>query len=120
VVHGHQGRLVYHFDFGIVAPLFLTATKCRDRVVRRKAIKLLKAAPLREGVSDSIYCGLMGEWTMHQEELGIETGIIPENRRLKIKTSNIDLPGRKAQMRCTQRKTADAVELEWKEAVLTW
>jgi hypothetical protein len=120
IVSGNQGHLVYHFDFGIVAPLFLTATKCRERAVRRKAIKLLRAAPLREGVSDSICCGLMGEWTMCQEELGIETGIIPEHRRLKIKTSNIDLPGRKAHMRCTQRKSADAEELEWKEAVLTW
>ena len=57
---------------------------------------------------------------MRQEELGIETGIIPEHRRLKIRTSNVDLPGRKAQMRCTQRKSADDVELEWKEAVLGW
>jgi hypothetical protein len=119
-VHENQGHLVYHFDFGIVAPLFLTATKCRDRVVRRKAIKLLKAAPLREGVSDSTCCGLMGEWTMHQEEFGVETRIIPEHRRLKIRASNIDLPRRMAQMRCAQRKSADDEELEWKEAVLTW
>ena len=119
-VYGPQGHLVYHFDFGIVPPLFLTATKCRDRDVRRKAIGLLRRAPLREGVSDSICCGAMGEWTMQQEEMGIETGIIPEHRRLKIGTSSIDLAGRKARMWCSQRRTADAVETEWKEAVLTW
>ena len=120
VVHGNQGHLVYHFDFGIVAPLFLTATKCRDRVVRRKAIRFLKAAPLREGVTDSICCGSMGEWIMQQEEMGVETEIIPEYRRLRIGASGIDLPGRKAHMRCSQRRTADAVEIEWKEAFLTW
>jgi hypothetical protein len=38
---------------------------------------------------------LMAEWAMRQEELGIETRIIPEHRRVKIRTSNIDDLGRK-------------------------
>jgi hypothetical protein len=46
--------VVYHFDFGIIAPFFLTETKCRDMVVRRKTLELLGAASLREGAVDSI------------------------------------------------------------------
>jgi hypothetical protein len=49
-----EKRLEYRFDGGFVPPLFLAATKCRDRGVRRRAIRLLRAAPMREGVFDSV------------------------------------------------------------------
>lgn len=118
LVMGAQGRTLYHFDFGIIPPLFLVAMKCRDRILRRKAIKLLSSSPHREGVFDSICCGKMATWIMAVEE-GIETGIIPEHRRLKIRRSNIDLPKRRAQLQGTQYRTADGTELEWKETVVS-
>lgn len=115
------GRLLYHFDGGIIPPLFLVATKCRDRALRRQAIARLSSSPWREGVFDSICCGKMATWIMGVEEEGITDGdLIPEHRRLRIRRSNIDLPRRRAQLQGTQFATADDVEPEWKEHVVMW
>lgn len=43
------GRAVFAFDDGLVAGIFLVATRCRDSVVRRNAIGLLRRYPRREG-----------------------------------------------------------------------
>lgn len=117
---GSNARLVYHFDSGFIPPLFLVATKCRDRALRRKAIALLYSSPLREGVFDSICCGKMADWIVAVEEEGIEEGDIPDHRRLRIRRSNISLPKRRVQLQVTQYRTVEDTEPEWKETVLTW
>lgn len=117
----HQDkRLIYHFDGGFIPPLFLVATKCRDRALRRKAIALLDMAPYREGVFDSVCVAKMAEWIVAVEEEGIDEGEIPDYRRLRIRRSNIDLPMRRAQLQGTQFRKADDTEPEWKETVLNW
>ncbi len=47
----------FALDLGIVPPLFVVATKCRDRKTRRDAIRLLSASPRREGMvcSNSLF-----------------------------------------------------------------
>ena len=113
-------RLSYHFDGGFIPPLFLVATKCRDRALRRDAIALLFSAPIREGVFDSICVGKMAEWIVAVEEDGIEKGDIPDHRRLRVRRSNIDLPMRRAQLQGTQFRNAEDAEPEWKETILVW
>lgn len=113
-------RLSYNFDGGFIPSLFLVATKCRDRVLRRKATDLLFSAPMREGVFDSICVGHMAEWVAAVEEEGIEEGAIPDHRRLRVRRSNIDLPMRRAQLQGTQFRTAEDTEPEWKETILVW
>jgi hypothetical protein len=114
-------RLSYHFDGGFIPPLFLVATKCRDRVLRREAISLLLSAPIREGVFDSICVGKMAQWLMELEEEGVpEAEEIPDHRRVRIRRSNINLPITRAQLQGTQLRRADDLEPEWKETVLTW
>lgn len=142
-------RLEYRFDGGFLPPLFLVATKCRDRVVRRRAIKLLKARPMREGVFDSVCVGHMSEWIVTleegleafeeeasslpgrkaapiskgdpgEDEVSNQSKEIPDWRRLRIRRSNIDLMGRRAQLQGTVFKHADDEEPVWKEVVLRW
>ena len=120
IAHHSGKRLVYHFNGGFIPPLFLVATKCRDRVSRRQAIALLYSAPLREGVFDSICVAKISEWIVAIEEEGIDGGEIPDHRRFRVRRSNIDLPMRKAQLQGTQLRDADDSELEWKEVVLNW
>ena len=110
----------YHFELGIIPPLHITAMKCRDRKIRRRAIVLLAAVPMKEGVFDSHCCSLIAEWCMGVEEDGVETEIIPEHRRLTTKESSLDLPGRKVYLQATNRKTAEDTELQWHEMLLTW
>ncbi|KAF3068927.1 hypothetical protein GL218_08132 [Daldinia childiae] len=55
-------------DLGIVPPLFVVATKCRDPVTRRQAIQLLRTSSRREGMWDSELAARIGMWIMEIEE----------------------------------------------------
>lgn len=55
-------------DLGIVPPLFVVATKCRDPVIRRQAIQLLKSSSRREGMWDSELAARIGIWIAEIEE----------------------------------------------------
>ncbi|KAI1449950.1 hypothetical protein F5Y02DRAFT_370493 [Annulohypoxylon stygium] len=55
-------------DLGIVPPLFVAATKCRDPTTRRQAIQLLRSSSRREGMWDSELAARIGMWVMDIEE----------------------------------------------------
>lgn len=55
-------------DMGIVPPLFMVATKCRDPTLRRQAIQLLRSSARREGMWDSNMVAKISEWIMVLEE----------------------------------------------------
>ncbi|KAK1754785.1 hypothetical protein QBC47DRAFT_461823 [Echria macrotheca] len=55
-------------DLGIVPPLFVVATKCRDRPTRWKAIQLLKSSPRREGMWDSELTARIAMWIADIED----------------------------------------------------
>ncbi|KAK3359990.1 hypothetical protein B0T25DRAFT_446507 [Lasiosphaeria hispida] len=55
-------------DLGIVPPLFVVATKCRDRDLRKQAIQLLQSSPRREGMWDSELTARIALWIAEIEE----------------------------------------------------
>ncbi|KAK1826100.1 hypothetical protein QBC39DRAFT_269782 [Podospora conica] len=55
-------------DLGIVPPLFVVATKCRDRALRWKAIQLLQSSPRREGMWDSELTARIAMWVADIED----------------------------------------------------
>ncbi|KAI1342123.1 hypothetical protein F5Y15DRAFT_332525 [Xylariaceae sp. FL0016] len=55
-------------DLGIVPPLFVVATKCRDPITRRQAIQLLRTSSRREGMWDSGLTASIGQWIATIEE----------------------------------------------------
>lgn len=55
-------------DLGIVPPLFVVATKCRDPHLRRKAIQLMRSSSRREGMWDSEMSARISQWVMQIEE----------------------------------------------------
>ncbi|KAI1074144.1 hypothetical protein F5B20DRAFT_469398 [Whalleya microplaca] len=55
-------------DLGIVPPLFVVATKCRDPLIRRQAIQLLRTSSRREGMWDSELTARIGMWITEIEE----------------------------------------------------
>ncbi|KAI9648892.1 hypothetical protein NHQ30_001458 [Ciborinia camelliae] len=61
----------FALDLGIIPPLFVVATKCRDRSLRREAISLLTSSHRREGMWDSRLCAVVGNWIMRVEEEGL-------------------------------------------------
>ncbi|KAJ4414519.1 hypothetical protein N0V82_007865 [Gnomoniopsis sp. IMI 355080] len=63
-------------DLGIVPPLYVVATKCRNPVIRRQAIQLLRSSSRREGMWDSELTARIGTWIMAIEEED-EPGMTP-------------------------------------------
>ncbi|KXX80910.1 Transcriptional regulatory protein moc3 [Madurella mycetomatis] len=55
-------------DLGIVPPLYVVATKCRDPRIRRQAIQLLRSSARREGMWDSELTARIGMWIAEIEE----------------------------------------------------
>ncbi|CAK7199134.1 hypothetical protein SEUCBS139899_001806 [Sporothrix eucalyptigena] len=59
-------------DLGIVPPLYVVATKSRDRVLRRQAIELLRSSARREAMWDSELVARIAMWVVEIEEEGEE------------------------------------------------
>lgn len=110
-------------DLGIVPPLFVVATKCRDPWLRRQAIQLLKSSARREGMWDSELTSNIATWVLQLEEHGVPGGggaavpaaldprnpagaagytdangiaqrTIPDERRIMLKAADFDLRAR--------------------------
>ncbi|CZT00135.1 uncharacterized protein RAG0_08287 [Rhynchosporium agropyri] len=61
----------FSFDTGIVPPLHVTASKCRDPTIRREAISLLFDNPRQEGMWDGVLSARIGKWLQACEEEGL-------------------------------------------------
>lgn len=67
----------FSFDTGIVPPLHVTASKCRDPVIRREAISLLFKSPRQEGMWDGVLSARIGRWLAACEEDGLPDPPLP-------------------------------------------
>lgn len=56
------------FELSPIVPLFITACRCRDPYIRRRAISLLLSFRRREGVWDSLGAGMVAAQCMKKEE----------------------------------------------------
>lgn len=76
----------YRFDLGIIPALYLVGTRCRDRVVRGRAIDLmLLSSQIREGVRDFFCIGSISNHVPIEEEGGLPgEDCIPESRNIFI------------------------------------
>jgi hypothetical protein len=103
----------FALDLGIIPPLFVAATKCRERRLRRDAISLLISTPRREGMWDSLLCGRVAQWIMEVEEEGMSrfeirdpistSETVAEDKRVMVKEILFDLQKREATLRCGTR-----------------
>lgn len=66
----NQGLLKPSFtlDMGIIGPVFNAATLCRDPVIRRRAVQVLRSASRQEGCFNSHVCAVVAEQAIAIEE----------------------------------------------------
>ena len=62
---------IFSMDQNIVFPLFNIAYRCRDPIIRRRAIALLYSSPRQEGLWHSIITARVAEKIMMMEEAGL-------------------------------------------------
>ncbi|KAI9052162.1 hypothetical protein LZ554_003524 [Drepanopeziza brunnea f. sp. 'monogermtubi'] len=121
----------FALDLGIVPPLFVVATKCRDRKLRREAIRLLMSSPRREGMWDSILSGRVGQWIMTIEEATMSPWegpsgraareTVPDERRVMVKEILFDMQSREATLRCGTRGARPGdLDTRAKETHISW
>ncbi|KJZ74242.1 hypothetical protein HIM_06473 [Hirsutella minnesotensis 3608] len=121
-------RPSFSADVGIVPPLFVVATKCREPNIRRQAIQLLRSSARREGMWDSELAANIGQWIMQVEEYDdqapwgtIPSSPIPEERRIMVKSVDFDLRERFAVMRVGTRALYGGMpDNRFRETRLTW
>ncbi|PYI20455.1 hypothetical protein BO99DRAFT_330771 [Aspergillus violaceofuscus CBS 115571] len=58
----------FSLDLGIISPLYDVATLCRDPVIRREAVGVLRSASRQEGVFNSHVCAVVAEKVISLEE----------------------------------------------------
>lgn len=67
----------FSFETGVIPPLHIVATKCRDPITRREAVDLLWSNPRQEGMWDSILTARIGRWLISAEEEGLAPPELP-------------------------------------------
>lgn len=71
-----KGPAPFTFEMGVIAPLYFTAIKCRDRKLRREAISLLgSCTPRKEGLWDADILVYVTRRIVEIEESGLDAFI---------------------------------------------
>jgi hypothetical protein len=83
----------FAFDMALVAPLYLTATRCRDPLIRRRALAILSATSRQECIWNSDMLAKIAERLISIEEDGIGQVIssedVPATSRLSVLNATI-------------------------------
>jgi hypothetical protein len=111
-------RFGFSLDSGVTPWLSAVCKWCRDRLVRREAIRLLRAVASQEGVWDSLMIAEIGNCMMKLEEDGVETEHIPEEARVRLKHVNMNIAERMLTVECVggheeEESIERAVEVNW-------
>ena len=99
---------MFSMDQSIVTPLFSIAHRCRDPIIRRRAIALLYSAPRQEGLWHSIITARVAEKIMMMEEAGLgevkSSADVPDENRISEIDVKFDLQGRKGYLKGSRRQ----------------
>lgn len=86
----------FSYDIGYVIVTFLAATRCRDPLLRRRAIQVLRVLPRQEGLWASVPAAAIAERHMELEEEGLEqlrtSEDVPEGKRIYNIDVAVDVP----------------------------
>ena len=115
-----RGKSIFVFDGSNVSALFIVATRCRDSVVRREAIDLLRKHPRREGLWDSSMAVTVSTWLMNKEEIGMADGHVPELSRLRIVKTELSLSERKVTICCSKMMEEGMERVQLGDVTLVW
>jgi hypothetical protein len=84
---------------GIVLPLNFVATKCRVRMIRWKAVKLMRRTERQEGLWNSVLTALAAEQLVRLEEEWLVEEKVPREKRFRCAEVRFDLQERMARLR---------------------
>lgn len=105
------GEPVLQFGMGLIMCLYYAATRCRDSILRREAIAILREYPSRNGVWDSLISAEVANWVADIEEEGRDKeGSIPERSRVRMHTLKWTMDGGQINVECLQGVVGDGLK----------
>lgn len=110
------GQIPYYpkIDIGLILPMFLVASRCRDPKLRREAIEVIRNGPRQEGVWNGAILASVAERIIEIEEDGLETirgcEDVPVHARVKVVDATIYAA--KQRMEVIFRRPSGAAEVE--------
>jgi hypothetical protein len=124
-------KVVLSFDMGIIEALFWTAIKCRCHSIRHRAIDMLGKITWQEGVWNAEMMVAMAEKFVEMEEermRGVDGGRgmsedgsrVPEWLRLHDHGWEMNLKGRKTEIRAGRRENGVDGEWTWLREEVVW
>ncbi|OAA54647.1 Zn(2)-C6 fungal-type DNA-binding domain protein [Cordyceps fumosorosea ARSEF 2679] len=128
--HATGGTGSFQLDMAVIQPLYLTATKCRCPVTRRRAVRALRAGPDFEGAWEAAVNARIAERVIQMEEEGLAFDLeslrdgelvdVPESVRVHA----VDICAEPAQGRATvyfsRRPNGPGTEWEDLQEEITW
>ncbi|KAI4196594.1 MAG: hypothetical protein LQ350_006466 [Teloschistes chrysophthalmus] len=121
---GLSQKPIFHLDLSLIGPLFTIGHKCRDPLIRRKAISLLYSTPRQEGVWDSILTARVAERIMNLEEEGLGevkcAADVPDRMRISDVDVSFDLQARRGYVTLHRLRSLDSHVREPVIDVLEW
>ncbi|KAE8447220.1 hypothetical protein EG329_011051 [Mollisiaceae sp. DMI_Dod_QoI] len=123
IIESSKGIPHFSLDMGLIGPLYEVVARCRDPVIRRKAISLLKSAQMQEGMWNSFLIGTVAEKVVQIEESGLgevkRCEDVPDWARISSVSPIFDSVERKATVRYTRKPddpAPQAIHHEWRTA----
>ena len=108
---------VLQFGMGLIICLYYTATRCRDSILRREAIAILRRFPSKNGVWYSLQVAEVASWVADLEDDGRNEGVIAERSRVRMHTLNWAMDCGRINVECIQGIVGDGLKTQ--RAILT-
>jgi len=115
-----KSEITYTYDIESICFLGYVASKCRDPLTRREAIRLLSCKPRREGTWDSLVAAKFCTWIVDVEEEGMVDGFIPEYARARDIVVKLDPQGGRAEVCCKLLVKDVPGVMRARATVITW
>jgi hypothetical protein len=115
---------VFSLDIGIVTPLYVVVSRCRDPAIRRRGLQLLASCNRREGIWDSTLAARVAERLITIEENGamsypvLYASQVPEHARIRDLHTRFGVD-RQGLIRYTKNVACGSPDDKWEE-LLEW
>ena len=117
-------KQTFSLNIGIIPPLYIACTRCRDPVIRRRALQLLSTCNRKEGIWDSNLSSRVASRIIEVEERGasyhpvLAASQLPEHARVRALSTTFS-PERQGVIKLTRWTAFTGPDDEFEE-VLEW
>lgn len=123
-IKSNGGRPTFCIDMALVGPVFEVSCRCRDPLIRRRAIALLRTCGRTEGVWNAFLSSKVAQRVLEIEEAGLADvktcEDVPDWARISDVTPVFDPVARKATLTYSRPQSRHEITRKTIEEVIEW